>query len=168
MSNVGSAVPATQMSRIGGVEKDNQSDQTYMQTGTSSSSRHCESGDQNTSLTQSGTGAPEALQQSSALIGAVGGGSGGASIRAQSVSATSSTNSNLATTTPSTATTIATSLPNETGDLTPPKKRVKLSDDTELLNDVVGLRTAILEYNFLKLKNIKYRYVSAPGVLYYF
>lgn len=157
MSNVGSAVSTTQMSRIGSVEKINQSDPNFMQTATSTSSRssvHYESGDQqqshqNIQLLQS---TETQQQQNSSLINS------GISIgvgltRTQSVvnSGIISSNSNLVTSSSSSS--------NQSSDsnLTPAKKRVKLSDDSELLNDSVALEKVILEYNFMKLKNIKNR-----------
>lgn len=156
MSNVGSAVSATQMSRIGSVEKINQSDSNFIQTATSSSSRlsqHYESGDQDTQLVQSA----ESQQQISASINSgISVGDGGGLTRTQSVVNSSSSgilssNSNLVTSSSSS------SLSNQSSDLTPAKKRVKLSDDSDIINDAAALEKAILEYNFSKLKNIKYR-----------
>lgn len=161
MSNVGSAVSTTQMSRIGSVEKINQSDQNYIQTATPSrsSSVHYESVDQqshqNIQLVQPG----EIQQQNSTLINSGISVGGGGLTRTQSVVNSSnsgiiSSNSNLVTSSSSSS-----SLSNQSSDLnlTPAKKRVKLSDDSEIINDPVALEKAILEYNFSKLKNIKYR-----------
>lgn len=157
MSNVGSAVSTTQMSRIGSVEKINQSDQNYIQTATPSrSSVHYESVDQhshqNIQLVQS----VETQQQNSTLVNSGISVGGGGLTRTQSAvnssnSGNISSNSNLVTSSSSSS--------NQSSDLnlTPAKKRVKLSDDSEIINDAAALEKAILEYNFSKLKNIKYR-----------
>lgn len=153
MSNVGSAVSATQVSLIGSVEKLNQSDQNFIQTATSTSSRSStqyEAGDQqshqNIQLLQSTETQDSALINSGISIGLT---------QTQTVvnSGLISSNSNLVTSTSSSSNQLSESDSN----LAPATKRVKLSDDSDIINDPVALEKAILEYNFMKLKSIKSR-----------
>lgn len=157
MSNVGSAVPATQMSQIGSVDKINpSSDPNSMQTAAASSrpSTHYElSGDHPARQNIKST---DTVQPNSALAKGVCVVGSGCLTRTQSAVTSSNSNSHLITTT----TKSSFSQSNQSSadlNLSPPKKRVKISDDSDIINDSVALEKAILEYNFAKLKNIKYR-----------
>lgn len=160
MSNVGSAVSATQMSRIGSVENINQLDQNFIQTAppSSSSSLHYESGDQQSHQNNQLVQSAESQQQICTSINSgVNVGSGGISSLTRKQGVVNSSNSGIISSNSNLVT--SSSSPNQSSDLnlTPSKKRVKLSDDSEIINDAAALEKAILEYNFSKLKNIKYR-----------
>lgn len=153
MSNVGSAVSTTQMT--GTVEEVNPSDENNIETATSSSSVQCESGDQQSQNIQL-VPSTEPQQQNSTLANSEDS-TGGDGVTQTDTVVVASSNSEI---TPSNSNLVTTSssVPDESSDLSPAKKRVKLSDDeSDIINDAVALQNAILEYNFLKLKSIKQR-----------
>lgn len=154
MSNVGSAVSTTQMSRIGSVEKVNQSDPNYIQT-----SLHYESSDQQNQTDPSVDTQQQNISGTLINSGGISCGGGGGLTRTQS--AVNSSNSGIIASNSNLVTSSSSSSPSHQSpsdlNLTPAKKRVKLSDDSEIVNDAAALEKAILEYNFSKLKNIKYR-----------